>query len=105
MADLLVSRAGAGTISELCVAGKATIFVPSPNVAEDHQTHNAMALVEKDAALMVRDAEADTKLLDKVEGLLADEARLADLEKNILKLGRKDASEVIAKEVLKLVRK
>ena len=104
VADLLLSRAGAGTISELCVAGKATVFVPSPNVAEDHQTHNAMALVEKNAALMVRDAEADAKLLDTAEGLLADDARLADLEKNILKLGRKDASEVIAKEVLKLVK-
>ena len=105
VADLLVSRAGAGTISELCVAGKPTIFVPSPNVAEDHQTHNAMALVGKDAALMVRDADADAQLLDTVEGLLPDAARLADLERNILKLGRKDASEVIAKEVLKLVKR
>ena len=105
VADLLLSRAGAGTISELCVAGKATIFVPSPNVAEDHQTHNAMALVEKNAALMVCDAEADVKLLDTAEGLLADDARLADLEKNILKLGRKDASEVIAREVLKLIKR
>ena len=105
VADLLVSRAGAGTISELCVAGKPTIFVPSPNVAEDHQTHNAMALVAKDAALMVRDADADTQLLDTVEGLLPDAARLADLERNIIKLGRKDASEVIAKEVLKLVKR
>ncbi|MBR0499520.1 MAG: undecaprenyldiphospho-muramoylpentapeptide beta-N-acetylglucosaminyltransferase [Bacteroidales bacterium] len=104
VADLLVSRAGAGTISELCVAGKATVFVPSPNVAEDHQTHNAMALVEKDAALMVRDADADGKLLDTVEALLPDDARLAALEKNILKLGRKDASEVIAREVLKLLK-
>ena len=104
VADLLVSRAGAGTISELCVAGKATIFVPSPNVSEDHQTHTAMALVGKNAALMVRDAEAEEKLIDTFEGLLADEARLADLETNILKLGKKDASEVIAKEVLKLVK-
>jgi UDP-N-acetylglucosamine--N-acetylmuramyl-(pentapeptide) pyrophosphoryl-undecaprenol N-acetylglucosamine transferase len=104
VADLLVSRAGAGTISELCVAGKATIFVPSPNVAEDHQTHNAMALVGKNAALMVRDADADTQLLDTVERLISDETRLLDLEKNILRLGRKDASEVIAKEVLKLIK-
>ena len=102
-ADLLVSRAGAGTISELCVAGKATVFVPSPNVAEDHQTHNAMALVEKNAAMMVRDADADAKLLDTAEGLLADPARIADLETNIRKLGRKDASETIAREVLKLI--
>ncbi|MCR5709506.1 MAG: undecaprenyldiphospho-muramoylpentapeptide beta-N-acetylglucosaminyltransferase [Bacteroidales bacterium] len=105
VSDLLVSRAGAGTISELCVAGKATIFVPSPNVAEDHQTHNARALVEKNAALMVRDADAGDQLIDMVEGLLADPARLADLETNILKLGRRDAGEVIAREVLKLVRK
>ena len=105
VSDLLVSRAGAGTISELCVAGKATVFVPSPNVAEDHQTHNAMALVNKDAALMVRDAEADAKLLDTVEALIGDGARLSALERNILKLGRKDASEVIAREVLKLVEK
>ena len=104
VADLLVSRAGAGTISELCVAGKPTIFVPSPNVAEDHQTHNAMALVGKDAALMVRDAEADEKLIGTVEELIGDDARLAALETNILKLGRKDAAEVIAREVLKLVK-
>ena len=63
-----------------------------------------MALVEKNAALMVRDADADARLLDTVEGLLTDDARLADLERNILKLGRKDASEVIAKEVLKLIK-
>jgi len=104
VADLLVSRAGAGTISELCVAGKATIFVPSPNVAEDHQTHNAMALVQKSAALMVRDADADENLLDTVDSIIHDEAQMSSLEKNILKLGRKDASEVIAKEVLKLVK-
>jgi len=104
VADLLVSRAGAGTISELCVAGKATIFVPSPNVAEDHQTHNAMALVQKSAALMVRDADADENLLDTVDSIIHDEAQMSSLEENILKLGRKDASEVIAKEVLKLVK-
>ncbi len=84
--------------------GKAAVFVPSPNVAEDHQTHNAMALVKKNAALMVRDVEADTKLLDTVESIIDDEPLLAELETNILKLGRKDASEVIAKEVLKLVK-
>lgn len=102
-ADLLISRAGAGTISELCVAGKATIFVPSPNVSEDHQTHNAQALVEQNAAQMVRDADADARLLDTAEGLLADPARIADLETNIRKLGRRDAAETIAQEVLKLI--
>ena len=104
VADVIISRAGAGTISELCVAGKATIFVPSPNVAEDHQTHNAMALVGKDAALMVRDAEAVEKLMREAEALLADDAQIAALETNIRKLGRKDAGEVIAREVLKLVK-
>lgn len=104
VADLLVSRAGAGTISELCVAGKPTIFVPSPNVAEDHQTHNAMALVGKNAALMVRDDQAGELLIGTVDELIGDDARLAGLKENILKLGRKDASEVIAREVLKLVK-
>ena len=103
VADVIISRAGAGTISELCVAGKATIFVPSPNVTEDHQTHNAMALVRKDAALMVADCEAVEKLMDTAEELLADDARIARLEENILALARKDAGEVIAREVLALV--
>ena len=103
-ADIIVSRAGAGTISELCVEGKATIFVPSPNVAEDHQTHNAMALVNKGAARMVRDAEAEEKLIDAMESLLEDASAIASLEENILKLGKKDASLVIAREVLKLVK-
>lgn len=102
VADVIVSRAGAGTISELCVTGKATIFVPSPNVAEDHQTHNAMALVNKDAAIMIRDCEAVENLMNIAEALLADSDRIAKLEQNILLLGKKDAGEVIAREVLKL---
>ena len=104
VADVIVSRAGAGTISELCVAGKATIFVPSPNVSEDHQTHNAMALVNKEAALMVKDSEAGEKLIEVAEGLLADDAKIAALEHNISLLARKDASEVIAREVLSLIK-
>ena len=104
VADVIVSRAGAGTISELCVAGKATIFVPSPNVSEDHQTHNAMALVNKDAAMMVRDCEAVEKLMDTAEELLNDEEKIKSLENNILKLARKDAGEVIAREVLALIK-
>ncbi len=105
VADVIISRAGAGTISELCVAGKATIFVPSPNVTEDHQTHNAMALVHKDAAMMVPDVEAVDKLMATAEELLHDEARIARLESNILALAKKDAGEVIAKEVLALIKK
>ena len=103
-ADVVISRAGAGTISELCVAGKATIFVPSPNVAEDHQTHNAMALVRKNAAYMVRDDEAREKLMLKAEELLADDKRRAEFESNILVLGRKDAGRTIAEEVLSLIK-
>ncbi|NLX41715.1 MAG: undecaprenyldiphospho-muramoylpentapeptide beta-N-acetylglucosaminyltransferase [Bacteroidales bacterium] len=104
VADVVISRAGAGTISELCVAGKATIFVPSPNVTEDHQTHNAMALVEKEAALMVRDDMAEEILMDTAEELLSDSARILTLEKNVLKLGRRGAAEEIAEEVLSLIR-
>lgn len=102
VADVIVSRAGAGTISELCVEGKATIFVPSPIVAEDHQRHNAMALVDKGAAMMVLDAEAREKLMDTAEALLADRDKIASMEREILKLGKKRAAKDIADEVLKL---
>ena len=105
VADIVVSRAGAGTISELCVAEKCTIFVPSPMVAEDHQTHNAMALVNKDAALIVKDAAAVEELLPCLEALLKDEARIKELEQNIGKLAKKDAAAVIAQECLKLAEK
>ena len=104
-ADVVVSRAGAGTISELCVAGKCTVFVPSPNVSEDHQTHNAMALVNKDAALMVRDAEAEEKLMGVIESLIGDEEKIHSLEKNILLLAKPDAGREIADECLKLCKK
>lgn len=102
VANIIVSRAGAGTISELCVAGKASIFVPSPYVAEDHQTHNAMALVNKDSAMIVRDDNAVERLFDVVSELLQDEQMISRLEKNIMALGRKDAAEVIAREVINL---
>lgn len=102
-ADIVVSRAGAGTISELCAIGKATIFVPSPNVAEDHQTHNAEALVEKNAALIVRDCDAAAELLRQAGELLNDRDRIQMLEQNILSLARPDAARDIATEVLKLI--
>ncbi len=101
-ADIVISRAGAGTISELCVAGKCTIFVPSPNVAEDHQTHNAMALVHKYAAMMVKDSEAIEKLFNTVKTLLKNPAKIQEMERNIITLGKKDAAHVIAKECIKL---
>lgn len=103
-ADIVVSRAGAGTISELCCAGKATIFVPSPMVAEDHQTHNAMALVNKEAALMVKDSEAVEKLMAVAETLIEDKNLIKKLETNIHKLGKAHATGDIAEEVLKLVK-
>ncbi|MBQ9583061.1 MAG: undecaprenyldiphospho-muramoylpentapeptide beta-N-acetylglucosaminyltransferase [Bacteroidales bacterium] len=104
VADVIISRAGAGTISELCVEGKATIFVPSPNVAEDHQRHNAMALVEKNAAMMVLDADAREKLMDTAQALLEDPEKIASMEREIVKLGKKNAAADIAAEVLKLCR-
>ena len=99
VADVVVSRSGASSVSELCAAHKATIFVPSPNVAEDHQTHNAMALVRKDAGMIIKDAEAPEKLLKTACDLLADPEKVASLEKNIAKLALTDAAMTIAKEV------
>lgn len=104
-ADVIVSRAGAGTISELCASAKATIFVPSPNVAEDHQTHNAMALVNENAGMIVKDIEAQERLIGVWEELLKDEKKIKELEKNILSLAKPNAGEEIAREVLKLANK
>lgn len=101
-ADLVVSRAGASSISELCLLGKPSILVPSPNVAEDHQTHNAMALVNRDAALLVRDAEAREQLIPTALTLAADDATLKRLGDNAAAMGLPDSAQVIAKEVIKL---
>ncbi len=103
-ADLIISRAGAGTISELCVVGKPVILVPSPNVAEDHQTKNATALVAKNAAVMISEVDAKDTLIYMAMDLLADEAKCASLGEEIKKLAILDADEVIAKEVLKLIK-
>lgn len=104
MADLVISRAGASSISELCLLGKAVILVPSPNVAEDHQTKNALALVNRGAAVMVRDDEADSRLIDTALALIADGERLAALRKNILTLAQKNSAERIAEEVIKQIK-
>ncbi|MDR0729821.1 MAG: undecaprenyldiphospho-muramoylpentapeptide beta-N-acetylglucosaminyltransferase [Prevotellaceae bacterium] len=101
-ADVVISRAGAGIISELCVAGKACIFVPSPNVAEDHQTKNAQALVEKNAALMVADADATTQVLPLALSLLQDDARLDAIRRNAALLAKPNATRDIVEEMLKL---
>ena len=101
-ADLVISRAGASSISEFCLIGKPVILVPSPNVAEDHQTKNAMALVNKDAAIYVKDAEAPQVLLHTALETVANDQKLASLSENIKKLGLKDSADVIADEVIKL---
>ena len=104
-ADAVISRSGASSVSELCAMGKATVFVPSPNVAEDHQTHNAMALVRKDAALIVKDADAPEKLLPTALELLQDPQRIGMLGKNALAMALPDAARTIADEVYKLLDK
>ena len=102
-ADVVISRSGASSVSELCAAHKASIFVPSPNVAEDHQTHNAMALVSKYAAMMVKDSEASEKLMKTACGLLNEPSRIALLEKNIAALAKTEAALEIVKEVYNIV--
>ena len=104
-ADLVISRAGAGSISEFCLLGKAVILVPSPNVAEDHQTKNALALVNRDAALYVKDADAVARLLPLALETIGDEVLLSSLRKNILTLAFHNSAEVIADEVIALATK
>lgn len=103
VADVVVGRSGAGTVSELCLVGKPAIFVPSPNVAEDHQTKNAMALVRKDAALLVPDSEAVTALFPVVDQLLADPVRMQRMAANIKALGIADSADRIVDELLAVV--
>ena len=101
-ADLVISRAGASSISEFCLIGKPVILVPSPNVAEDHQTHNAMALVNRNAAIFVKDAEAPEILLQRAIETVKDQDKLASLHDNILTLGVENSADTIADEVIKL---
>ena len=103
VADVVISRSGASSVSELCAAEKAVIFVPSPNVTEDHQTHNAMALVNKNAALIVKDAEASEKLMTTACELIGDPERIAVLEENIGKLALRDAAQTIVDEIYRII--
>ena len=105
MADVIISRSGACSVSEICAAHKAAVFVPSPNVAEDHQTFNAMALVRKGAALIVKDAEAVQKLLPTALDLLADPERIASIEAAAGAMAKTNAAQEIADEVYKLLEK
>ena len=101
-ADLVISRAGASSISELALLGKPAILVPSPNVAEDHQTHNALALVDKEAALYVKDSEAFDELIPLALNTIADDALLSKLAHNVQQLAHPDAAARIADEVIRL---
>ena len=101
-ADLVISRAGASSISEFCLIGKPVILVPSPNVAEDHQTKNALALSTRDAAIYVKDAEAPATLLELALKTVNDDAKLKSLSENVLRLALPNSAEIIAKEVIKL---
>lgn len=101
-ADLVISRAGAGSISEFCLLHKPVILVPSPNVAEDHQTKNALALVNKQAAVYVKDSEAETTLMNVALSTVNDEQKLKALTENIAKLALPDSARIIAQEVIKL---
>jgi UDP-N-acetylglucosamine--N-acetylmuramyl-(pentapeptide) pyrophosphoryl-undecaprenol N-acetylglucosamine transferase len=103
-ANIVISRAGATSISELCLVQKPAILVPSPNVAEDHQTKNAMALVAKNAAILVKDSEAKAEMIAMALALLGDHNRQLKLSANIKTLGKQNAAERIAKEILKLVK-
>jgi UDP-N-acetylglucosamine--N-acetylmuramyl-(pentapeptide) pyrophosphoryl-undecaprenol N-acetylglucosamine transferase len=102
-ADVVISRSGASTVSELCAMGKAAVFVPSPNVAEDHQTHNAMALVRKEAAMLVKDAEAVDELLPTAIDLANTPQRITTLERNAEAMALRNAAQVICDEIYKLV--
>ena len=102
-ADLVVSRAGASSISELQLLGKAAILVPSPNVAEDHQTKNAMALVNRDAAIMVADADAVSTMVETMLATVIDDEKTASLGRNVLKMALRDAAEHIVDEVEKII--
>lgn len=105
MAALVIGRAGALTISELCLVGKPAILIPSPNVAEDHQTKNAMALIEKNAAVLVHDKNAKEEMISTAIDLLNDENKKMELSKNIKKMAKPNAAEEIAKVILNLIKK
>ena len=102
-ADIVISRSGASSISELCAAHKASIFVPSPNVTEDHQTHNAMALVRKDAGMIVKDSEAGEKLMKTACMLIENPEKIALMERNIAALAKTEAAQEIVDEAYKII--
>ncbi len=105
VADIIISRAGASSVSELCIIGKPVIFIPSPNVAEDHQTKNAKAIADKGGAILIREVELDTRFTSEFDNLIKDEARQLSLSENIKKLAKVHATEDIVEEIIKLIKK
>ncbi len=104
-ADLVISRAGASSISELCLLGKPVVLVPSPNVAEDHQTKNALALVNKDAAVMIADKDAELDLVPAALKIVHDDERLRTLSRNIETLAQRHSADRIVDEIVKIIDK
>ena len=104
-ADVIISRAGASSVSELCLVGKPTLFIPSPNVAEDHQTKNANAIVDKEGALLIKESELDTKFTTTINSLLNDEELQKKLSQNMLQLAKPNATKDIVDEIVKLIKK
>ena len=104
-ADVIISRAGASSVSELCLVGKPTLFIPSPNVAEDHQTKNANAIVDKEGALLVKESELDTQFTTTINSLLNDEELQKKLSQNMLQLAKPNATKDIVDEIVKLIKK
>ncbi|HMI06444.1 MAG TPA: glycosyltransferase, partial [Flavobacterium sp.] len=103
-ADVVISRAGASSVSELCIVGKPTIFIPSPNVAEDHQTKNAQAIVDKGGAILMKESELDTKFTSIFNKMVSDENLQKSLSENIKKLAKVNATKDIAEEIIKLIK-
>ena len=103
-ADYVISRAGASSVSELCLVGKPVIFIPSPNVAEDHQTKNALAIVDKKGALMLKESELEDRFDEVFENLISDEDLQKELSENIKKLAKPNATKDIIEEIIKLIK-
>ena len=103
-ADVVISRSGASSVSELCIVGKPTIFIPSPNVAEDHQTKNAKAISDKKGAILIRESELETQFETVFSDLISNESKQAELSQNIKKLALPNATKQIADEIIKLIK-
>jgi UDP-N-acetylglucosamine--N-acetylmuramyl-(pentapeptide) pyrophosphoryl-undecaprenol N-acetylglucosamine transferase len=103
-ADIVISRAGASSVSELCIVGKPVIFIPSPNVAEDHQTKNAQSIVDKNGAILIKEKELDSAFESTFSNLITNENKQNELSQNIKKLALPNATKAIVEEILKLIK-